>query len=152
MCILLIKTGVEKYANRIFTSDIFLVSRKQGQDTIKLTDHPTYMPHEQIVCGPNGIFGQWEVGHVLLDPGLKLLGVFTRKILAHDPHNDSRATHLMLHCAFKVTCKEDRRYTLNYWGHNAGEEISVLLSGGFHLQDEMKNKYKIGTQLSKLPF
>ena len=152
MTILIVKTGVEKYANRIFTSDFFLAPQERGDATLPIAECPTYMAHERIICGFNGCFGEWQIGHISLPEGANLFGVFTRKILMYDPHREERLTHKMLHCAFSVGHIKNCRYTLNYWGDNDGNEISVMLSGKFRLTDEKKEVYKISTPLGKLPF
>lgn len=151
MYILIIKTGVELYSNKIYTSTLYLSPTKMGQESMLLTEHSSYMPHEEIICGLNGCFGRWEIGHVTLPPGAKIFSTATRKIIAYDPHQ-SGITHKMYNAIFEIPGHKECRYTKNYWGYNGGGEISVLLSGKFHLVDEKTETYKIGTSLSSLPF
>lgn len=151
MILVVIKTGAERYANRVYTSDFYLMKNSKDSQPVSLTSHHSYMAHEEVVCGLNGCLGRWEVGHVVLRPESIILGIFTKKILMYDPHHDTSG-HVYLENKFIVPGKKDRRFTLNYWGYNGGKEICELLLGKFNYVKQKKETYKINTPLDKLPF
>lgn len=150
--VLTVKTGKEKYMNRLFSADFYIIpDEDEADEPYPVTVHATYTTHEIVICGLDGCFGQWKVGHIVLPDHKRLIGLFSRKIIYYDPVKQTTDLHQMKRYTFE-TPGIRRRFALQGWGYAGGKGHQVLLSGHYDIVHQIDEEYPLDTPLDNLPF
>lgn len=154
MTLLTIKTGWERYNNKLYTANVYMSNPSAGILS-PLSSYLSYIPYHTTECGPGGRLGIWQMGGINIDAGQYVILIVTRKTLVIVPNMVHRDNHRRTQYLLRV-CERgrgrDKHIGLKNWGYNGGETYNVFVSGRVITEKQIRDRYDLTVPYEQLPF